>query len=97
MAIVISQKTLEKLATKHNVTADEISQCFANRNGCFLIDTREEHASEPKTQWFLSETDYGRLLKVAFILKDGDVYLRSAFTPNENELRIYKKYGSKAI
>jgi hypothetical protein len=97
MAMNISQKILEKLATKHNVTADEVSQCFANRNGKFLIDTRENHATDPQTQWFISETDYGRKLKVIFILKDGDIFLRSAFAPNEAELSIYKKYGLKAI
>lgn len=97
MAIIISQKILEKLATKHNVTADEVSQCFANRNGSFLIDPRENHASDPQTQWFISETNYGRKLKVIFVPRGGDVYLRSAFTPNESELSIYKKHGYKTI
>ena len=97
MAIIITQKTLEKLATKHNVTEAEVSQCFANRNGKFLTDTREEHASDPQTQWFISGTDYGRVLKVVFILKDGDINLRSAFTPNESEMRIYEKHALKAI
>jgi hypothetical protein len=93
MAIIISQKICDKIATKHNVTADEVSQCFANRRGRFLIDTREEHASDPPTQWFISETDYGRMLKVIFVPKDGNVYLRSAFAPAASELSIYNKHG----
>lgn len=93
MSIIISQSIQEKLATKHNVTVEEVSQCFANRDGKFLIDTREAHDTDPKTQWFVSETDYGRKLKVVFVPRDGDVYLRSAFVPNQTELGIYNKYG----
>ena len=93
MAIIISQKIHEKLATKHNVTTEEVSQCFANRSGKFLIDTREEHASDPPTKWFISETDFGRKLKIVFVPKDGNIYLRSAFIPNESEFSIYKNYG----
>ncbi len=93
MAIIISQKTQEKLAQKHHVTAEEVSQCFANRDGKLLVDTREEHASDPATQWFISETDLGRKLKIIFISKGANIYLRSAFVPNEIELGIYKKYG----
>ena len=93
MALIISPKIQEKLATRHNVKNNEVSQCFANRTGKYLLDSREEHASDPKTHWFISETDYGRKLKIVFVPKDRDIYLRSAFTPNENELRIYHKYG----
>lgn len=93
MAIIISQQIREKLAIKHNVTAEEVSQCFANREGNFLIDTREIHASNPPTHWFISETDYGRKLKIAFIPKDGNIYIRSAFAPNEAELSIYARKG----
>lgn len=93
MGVVISQKIRDKLAAKHNVSPEEIEQCFANRTGKYVKDLREEHASDPPTKWFISETDYGRKLKVVFILKDGDVYLRTAFSPNEDELRIYNKYG----
>jgi len=93
MAVIISDKIKEKLASKHNVKVEEVSQCFANREGRFLTDSREEHASEPKTMWFIAETDYGRKLKVVFVPKSEDLYIRSAFDPNENELRIYNKYG----
>ena len=96
MALIISQKILDKLASKHNVKQEEVAQCFANRNGEFLSDTRENHASDPPTLWFISETDYGRKLKVVFIKKDKDIYLRSAFAPNEKEIRIYNKHGKSA-
>lgn len=94
MAIIISKKTREKLAQKHNVCEEEVAQCFANRAGRYLQDPREEHASDPPTQWFIAETDFGRKLKIVFILKDGDIHLRTAYPPNIDELRIYAKYGN---
>lgn len=95
MAFVLSKGTLEKLATKHKVNRDEVEQCFANRTGRFLEDVREEHKTDPATQWFVAETNYGRLLKIIFIAKGGDLYIRSAYQPNDEELRIYKKYGEE--
>ena len=71
-----------------------MEQCFANRDGRFLIDDREDHASDPPTYWFIAETDYGVKLKVVFIpYPDGTIYLRTAYPPNNNELRIYKNHG----
>ena len=95
MAIVISSKILQKLEDKHSVTDDEIDQCFSNRNGSYLSDTREDHKSDPPTLWFISETDYGRRLKVVFIFKNGDVNLRTAYEPNKAEIRIYNKFAIK--
>lgn len=93
MALILSQKIREKLASKHGVTQEEVAQCFANRSGKLLEDTREEHASDPPTRWFISETDYGKKLKIVFIQRDGNIYIRTAFPPNEEELRIYSKFG----
>lgn len=93
MALVVSPKIREKLATKHSVTAEEVAQCFANMTGRCLTDTREDHATDPPTLWFIAETDYGRKLKVVFVRKDGDIFLKSAFVPNATELSIYRKFG----
>lgn len=38
-------------------------------------------------------TDYGRRLKVLFILNNDTIYLRTAYEPNETKLRIYDKHG----
>lgn len=95
MALIISTKVMAKLATKKPpVTREEVMQCFANRTGSYLLDTREDHASDPPTRWFIAETYYGRKLKIVFIMRDGNIFLRSAFDPNQEELRIYSKYGS---
>lgn len=79
MALVISLAVSVKLANKTPpVTQEEISQCFANREGAFLRDTRERHQSDPPTQWFIGETDFGRKLKVAFIPRGGNIVIRTA-------------------
>lgn len=96
MGIIVSEKTRAKLETRHRVKYEEVMQCFTNLAGKLLRDTREEHRSDPPTNWFIAETDYGRKLKVVFILRGGDVHIRTAYEPNEDELRIYRKYGAKS-
>lgn len=95
MALVISSAVREKLNNKQSpVTAAEIQQCFANRNGRFLFDT-------PGKQPYGSACPMvrcgGRLrakLKVCFILyESGDVHIKTAYDPNKDELRIYDKYA----
>lgn len=89
MALKSSSAVKQKLAEKHGVSLEEIQQCFANREGRLLEDTREDHKTDPPTQWFIAETDYGRRLKVVFIVKDGDILLKTAYGPNEIEEVIY--------
>ena len=48
MSLIISPSVQRKLATKHNVTRDEIEQCFMNRDGPYLTDERAEHATTPR-------------------------------------------------
>lgn len=95
MKLLISQKIRHKLTNKNPpVTEEDIVQCFSNRTGNFLEDDREDHKSDPVTKWFISETDYGLQLKVVFIVYPGKgVAIRSAYTPNTEEKRIYSKYG----
>ena len=93
MGVVISQRIREKLRQKHCVTEDEIVQCFASREGRFLIDTREEHRTDPPTHWFIAQTSHGRLLKVVFVPMDDDIHIKTAYEPNDTEIRIYAKYG----
>lgn len=91
MALIISPKVLAKLAAKvPPVKPEEIEQCFANRTMLYLMDTREEHRSDPPTRWFIAETDYGRKLKVAFIPRGKDVYIRSAYDPSPEDIAYYE-------
>ena len=94
MALLIAPDVRLKLARKTPpVTREEIIQCFTNRTGRFLEDTREQHKTDPPTMWFISETDYGRRLKVCFLQDANDTTIKSAFEPNEIEERIYSRKG----
>lgn len=90
--VIISQAIKEKLAAKHDVGEPEVHQCFANRSGGLLIDTREAHQTDPPTRWFIAPTNRGRLLKVCYVPR-GDYFLRSCYPPDDNELAIYLKHG----
>ena len=93
--MLISPRVREKLVHKHNVSTDEVAECFANRAGRFLRDVRERHQSNPPTVWFVAETDRGRHLKVAFIPHPGGEFeIRTAYPANEIEKSIYRKHGS---
>ncbi len=89
--LIISTKLVEKLITKHNVRRVEIEECFANKLGPLLIDDRAAHKTEPPTTWFIARTHQNRLLKVVFIVERRAVYLKTAYEPNQDEIRIYQK------
>jgi len=92
MRLVISPKIAAKLATKvPPVSYDEIVQCFANRTTLYLTDSREQHLTEPRTRWFIAETDYGRKLKIAFIPRGQDIYIRSAYDPSPEAIEYYER------
>lgn len=94
MFLNLSERITLKLLEKHNVTAEEISQCFENREGGLLEDSREQHITIPPTQWFIAETDNGRVLKIVFIaFANGITEIKTAYEPNENEVKIYEKYA----
>lgn len=92
--VKISQRIVQKLAQKHQVTADEIEECFFNRVKGFLTDTRINHLTNPKTQWFIAETDKGRALKIIFIELINNTYeIKTAYAPNLTEIKIYEKFA----
>lgn len=95
MKLRISQRVSAKLRDKHKVTAKEIMECFQNRQGRDLFDTRARHQTDPETRWFLACTNHNRLLKVVFMsdVANKHVEIKSAYEPNDDEVRIYKKYG----
>ena len=92
-SIIISSRIDSKLDSKHTVAKEEIEQCFDNRCGFNLIDDREEHRTDPPTWWFIAQTRSGRLLKIIFIYKDGNIHIKSAYEPNELEIEIYENEG----
>ena len=95
MKLHISPKVRQKLAARHNVEIHEIEQCFCNREYSFLTDTREGNKTNPPTMWFIAETDYGKKLKVIFMVINGDVHIKSTFPPNADELNFYTRCAKK--
>lgn len=91
ISLVISPAVREKLRSKHKVQEQEIRECFLDFEGKFLIDTREDHNTNPPTLWFIGHTYQGRKLKIIFIHRDGNIYIKSAYEANEVEKRIYNK------
>lgn len=95
MALIFSPAIKQKLATKHDVTKREVIECFANYYGIFLTDNREEHRTDPPTKWFIGETDYGKLVKICFIMRGSDVYIRTAYEPNNIEIEYFKRHTNE--
>ena len=88
--IIATNKIKDKLWNKHQVTMTEVEECFYNRGKLTLIDDRENNKTIPPTQWFIAETDTGRLLKIFFIEFEHSIIIKTAYHPNKNERRIYQ-------
>jgi hypothetical protein len=101
--IWISDHVRKKLAEKHQVTEEEVRECFMNVEGEYLRDRREEHRTDPPTFWFIAETDRRRLLKICFVSRkmptpDGYVIrtdIKSAFPPDYEALAIWDRHGKR--
>lgn len=92
MGFVISEAVKDKISKKEPpVSKREIEQCFENRILGLLLDTREKNKTDPPTKWFIALTNKNRLLKIVFLQKNGDVIIKTAYEPNDEEIRIYKK------
>ena len=78
-----------KLAEKHNVRRAEVEQCFLNRELPVLIDTMEDHQTDPPSLFFISHTNAGRRLKVVYIQKGPKVFIKTCYEPNEEMVAIY--------
>ena len=89
--LIIPQDIRDKLLRDdHNVNEDEVRECCLNHDGFYLEDDNEDHVTDPVSEWFVGETDRGRLLKIIFVFRDGNLYLKSAYPANDKTQRIYK-------
>lgn len=94
--IHIFKKTIEKLNEKHNVSQEEITECFQNtKTGHLCIDDREQHNTNPPTLWFIGLTNAGRKLKVIFICINDTAYIKTAYDAKENVIKIFKNAKKK--
>ncbi len=93
--LIISPSVRKKLRDKHNVTEDEIKECFLNKDKSrgHLEDIRADHKTDPATMWFISETHRKRRLKVVWMNTKEGAVIKSAFPPNEVEERIYTTHA----
>lgn len=91
--LLISASVVEKLASRHGVTREEVEQCFENKTGRLLKDDREYRRTDPPTLWFIACTARGKTLKIVYIQRGNEVHLKTAYEPNAEELAIYKKFG----
>lgn len=89
----ISEAVLRKLKDAHGVSRNEVEQCFMNLQGRLLVDNRVLTRTNPPTLWFIACTNKGRALKVVYIQKGATIELKTAYDPNEEEARIYKRHG----
>lgn len=91
--LIISPEIEAKLREKHQLNRADVVQAFLNRDGECLIDTREQHRTNPATEWFIAANDKGQCIKIAFVPDNGKIYLRTAYLANPEEIRIYEKFG----
>ncbi|TLS17119.1 MAG: hypothetical protein FDZ72_15810 [Betaproteobacteria bacterium] len=92
MKLIITPKIREKLANKEPpVSEEEIRQCFGNQTHRAVLDTREQHKTDPLTRWFVSETDHGRKLKIMYVPDPAGIFIKSAYNATEEVQRIYKE------
>jgi hypothetical protein len=64
-----------------------------SRQGRLLLDERAQTKTEPPTLWFLAFTDQQRLLKIVYIQINEVLHLKTAYEPNDVEIKLYKTYG----
>ncbi len=88
--LVVSPAIRDKLLDRHGVQELEVVECFLNDDvGKYIEDDREDHRTDPPTLWFVGETHRGRRLKVIFVNRDGNLYLKSAYDANDSVIRTY--------
>lgn len=93
MALIVSTAVRRKLQDRHDVSDGEILECFLNRTHGDLIDSREEHKTEPPTKWFISQTDKGRTLKICYIQRGSDLEIKTVYVPDNPDVKemYYRK------
>ena len=96
--LVLSDRMRKKLSRPdHDVTLKELEECFENREKGFCVDSREDHATNPQTLWFVAMTNKNRRLKIMCVIeRDGRIFIKSAYPANDNVTRIYERYAPEA-
>ena len=93
----ISSKIEEKLKCKHNITVDEVIEAIGNAKGRPIEDTAEDHKTNPPSDWFISQTDKGRTLKIVIIFRNDDVYLKTAFDAKLSHIKLFEELNAESM
>lgn len=89
---VFSPKITKKLKEKHNVTTQEVEQCFFNSGSDAIEDKRAKNSSSHPTLCFIAQTNAGRELKVCFVfVPPNKVFIKTGYDPSEVEQAIFSK------
>lgn len=91
--LIVSEAIRNKLEHKHAVMLRDVEQCFDNKCGGYLQDTREDHRTDPPTLWFVAPTNAGRMLKLMLVYRDGSVYLKSAYDATPEIQVLYERFA----
>lgn len=87
----IDGSVCDKVGEKHNVCLREIGEAFLNRTAPVLKEVRTQHATNPPTWWFLARTDKCRILKIAYMVIDGEIVVKTAYEPEAPTISFYCK------
>lgn len=95
MALIISPKIEAKIGgdDHDNVTRQEVEECFQNHCSGYCHEQNAEHQDNEglPSLWFVAETNKRRVLKIMFVRRDGDIYLKSAYPANQRVRDIFKR------
>ena len=71
-----------------NDSADKIERGF-------IEDDREEHRTDPRTLWFVSQNNYGVKIKVMFVIRGSEIYIKSAYRATDTVSAMYDRKSAK--
>jgi len=90
--LIATETVRAKLWDEHELDFEEVLEAWEGCSGPWLVDDREKNRTTPPTVWALAWTDLGRLLKLVVIphRAQGIAVLRTAFEPDEDEVKLYE-------
>ena len=96
MKLHLSAAIRDKLSdSNHRITESDLLQCFANAERGFIEDDREEHRTDPRTLWFVSQINYGVKIKVMFVIRGSEIYIKSAYRATDTVSAMYDRKSAK--
>ncbi len=94
MEVLFASKHIEEKLAKRGITLEDVIDCFGNKEGTFVTETRPQHITNPPTYWFIAEDNRGRLLKVVFVYYSGvaEAHVKTAFEPGPKPIADYQPF-----